>query len=50
MDEKARLILPAKYREELANGLVLTRGQERCIYVFSTEEFKNVHQQMRQAP
>lgn len=50
MDEKARLILPAKYREELANGLVLTRGQERCIYVFSTEEFKNVHHQMRQAP
>lgn len=50
MDEKGRLILPAKYREELADGLVLTRGQERCIYVFSTEEFQNVHKQMRQAP
>lgn len=50
MDEKGRLILPAKYREELAGGLVLTRGQERCIYVFSAEEFQNVHQQMRQAP
>ena len=50
MDEKGRLILPAKYREELADGLVLTRGQERCIYVFSSEEFQNVHQQMRQAP
>lgn len=50
MDEKGRLILPAKYREELAEGLVLTRGQERCIYVFSTEEFQNVHEQMRQAP
>lgn len=50
MDEKGRLILPAKYREELADGLVLTRGQERCIYVFSAEEFQNVHQQMRQAP
>ncbi|GAA1170871.1 division/cell wall cluster transcriptional repressor MraZ [Nesterenkonia xinjiangensis] len=50
MDEKGRLILPAKYRDDLAEGLVLTRGQERCIYVFSTEEFQNVHQQMRQAP
>ena len=50
LDEKGRLILPAKYREELAEGLVLTRGQERCIYVFSTEEFSNVHKQMRQAP
>ncbi|MDZ5075983.1 division/cell wall cluster transcriptional repressor MraZ [Nesterenkonia sp. HG001] len=50
MDEKGRLILPAKYRDDLAEGLVLTRGQERCIYVFSTGEFQNVHQQMRQAP
>lgn len=50
MDDKGRLILPAKYREELADGLVLTRGQERCIYVFSVEEFQNVHRQMRQAP
>ncbi|GAA4922523.1 division/cell wall cluster transcriptional repressor MraZ [Nesterenkonia massiliensis] len=50
LDEKGRLILPAKYRDELADGLVLTRGQERCIYVFSEQEFANVHQQMRQAP
>jgi MraZ protein len=35
LDEKGRLILPAKFREELSAGLVLTRGQERCIYVFS---------------
>lgn len=50
LDDKGRLILPARYREDLADGLVLTRGQERCIYVFSSEEFANVHQQMRQAP
>lgn len=50
LDDKGRLILPAKYREELAEGLVLTRGQERCIYVFSEKEFATVHQQMRQAP
>ncbi len=50
LDEKGRIILPAKYRDELANGLVLTRGQERCVYVFSQREFENVHEQMRQAP
>ncbi|MGM7667535.1 division/cell wall cluster transcriptional repressor MraZ [Microbacterium sp. A93] len=50
LDEKARLILPAKFREELADGLVLTRGQERCIYVFSAREFERVHEQMRAAP
>lgn len=50
LDEKSRLILPAKFREELANGLVLTRGQERCVYVFSVREFERVHEQMRAAP
>jgi len=50
LDEKGRLILPAKYRDELEAGLVLTRGQERCIYVFSASEFERVHEQMRAAP
>lgn len=50
LDEKSRLILPAKFREELSDGLVLTRGQERCVYVFSMEEFQRVHNQMREAP
>ena len=50
LDEKGRLILPAKFREELANGLVLTRGQERCVYVFSQREFERVHEQLREAP
>ena len=50
LDDKARLILPAKFRAELADGLVLTRGQERCLYVFSAQEFARVHEQMRAAP
>ncbi|WP_179387788.1 division/cell wall cluster transcriptional repressor MraZ [Psychromicrobium silvestre] len=50
LDEKGRLILPAKFRDELGNGLVLTRGQERCIYVFSQREFERIHEQMRDAP
>ncbi|MCT1367777.1 MULTISPECIES: division/cell wall cluster transcriptional repressor MraZ [Kocuria] len=50
LDDKGRLILPAKFRDELSEGLVLTRGQERCLYVFSESEFGRVHEQMRQAP
>jgi MraZ protein len=50
LDEKGRLILPAKYRDELGKGLVLTRGQERCIYVFSEREFEKFHEQIQQAP
>ena len=42
LDEKGRLFLPAKYREELARGLVLTKGQERCLYVFPLAEFDRI--------
>ncbi len=50
LDEKGRLILPAKFREELENGLVITRGQERCLYVFSAREFERIHDAIREAP
>jgi len=50
LDDKGRVILPAKFREELAGGIVVTRGQERCLYVFSTAEFEEVHSRIRQAP
>ena len=50
LDEKGRLILPAKFRDELADGVVMTRGQDRCIYVFSNDEFAGFHDRIRQAP
>jgi MraZ protein len=50
LDEKGRLILPAKFRDELSEGVVITRGQERCLYVFSKSEFASVHEKIRQAP
>lgn len=50
LDEKGRIILPAKFREELQSGIVVTRGQERCLYVFSTAEFEQLHERIRQAP
>jgi MraZ protein len=50
LDEKGRLFLPAKFRDELAEGLVVTRGQERCLYVWPTPEFERLTEQMRQAP
>lgn len=50
LDEKGRLFLPAKFREELAAGLVVTRGQERCLYIWPVAEFGRLTEQMRQAP
>jgi len=50
LDEKGRLILPAKFRDELAGGVVITKGQERCLYVFPTAEFDRISAQLREQP
>lgn len=50
LDEKGRLFLPAKFRDRLAGGLVVTKGQERCLYVFPMDEFVRVAETMRMAP
>ncbi|HEY0261210.1 MAG TPA: division/cell wall cluster transcriptional repressor MraZ [Lacisediminihabitans sp.] len=50
LDDKGRIILPAKFWAELESGVVITRGQERCLYVFSTREFEELHDRIRQAP
>ena len=50
LDEKGRLFLPAKYRDELAEGVVITKGQERCLYVFPVAEFGRMAEALRGAP
>lgn len=50
LDDKGRVILPAKFRDDLGAGVVVTRGQERCLYVFSAAEFERVHERIREAP
>jgi MraZ protein len=50
LDDKGRVFLPAKFRDELAGGLVITKGQERCLYVFPAQEFAEMTQRMAAAP
>lgn len=40
LDEKGRLFLPAKFREAMAEGLVMTRGQERSIDIRTAADFE----------
>lgn len=50
LDDKGRLFLPAKFREDLAEGVVITRGQERCLYVWPRAEFIRFTEQVKDAP
>ena len=50
LDEKNRLFLPAKFREQLAEGLVVTKGQEFCLNVFPIADFANEARRVQEAP
>ena len=41
LDTKARLVLPAKFRERLGDTLVAAIGMEHCVSLYSLEEWEN---------
>lgn len=47
IDMKGRMALPAKFRSQLGPGVVMARGQERCVYLFPQEEFRRVAMQIQ---
>jgi MraZ protein len=50
LDDKGRIFLPAKFRDDLQGGLVITKGQDRCLYVWSRGDFEALTDRVRQAP
>ena len=50
LDDKGRMFLPARFREDMEGGIVLTRGQEHCVYAFPAAEFESMTAELRRAP
>jgi len=46
LDAKGRMILPAKFRDQLAAGAIITKGRGRCLAVYTAEEFEDVASQV----
>jgi len=40
VDDKGRLVMPSKFRDHLAGGCVVTKGQEHCLYVFPLDRWE----------
>ncbi len=40
VDDKGRVVMPSKFRGELDAGLVITKGQEHCLYVFPNDRWE----------
>ena len=50
VDTKGRLIVPAKFREELGEEFVVTKGLDGCLFVYSNSEWKNIEEKFRNTP
>lgn len=42
IDEKGRLIMPSKYREQLGSEFVITRGSDECLFIYTMDEWENI--------
>jgi MraZ protein len=42
LDAKKRLSIPAKFRKELGKNMVITRGLDKCLFVYPLDEWKRV--------
>ena len=51
MDGKGRVVLPARFRKALeTDGCVLTKGQEECVFVWSSEDWQEEAERMKKLP
>lgn len=46
IDDKNRISLPAKFRKEMGNSLVITPGLDNCLFVFTKKEWANISQKL----
>ena len=46
IDAKGRMIMPAKFRDELGEKFVITKGLDKCLFVFSQEEWEKLDEKL----
>lgn len=50
IDEKGRIIVPAKFREGLGSNFVLTRGLDQCLFIYPEDEWKILEEKLKSLP
>ena len=50
LDVKGRLILPSKFRVDLGEKFIITKGLDGCLFAFSQEEWKNFETKLKSLP
>lgn len=50
IDDKGRLTIPAKFRDDLASGVVITRGLDGCLWAYSRSEWEQLAEKISRLP
>ncbi|KYZ77096.1 division/cell wall cluster transcriptional repressor MraZ [Anaerosporomusa subterranea] len=50
IDAKGRVILPAKFREEIGENCIATKGLEKCLFVYPKQEWSIIESKLKQLP
>ncbi len=50
IDEKGRIIIPSKLREDLGETFVITRGMDQCVFGYPMEEWRQLEQKLKALP
>ena len=50
LDAKGRIIIPAKFRDELNGTFILTRGLDGCLTIYSTEKWEKIFEEINKLP
>lgn len=50
IDSKGRLIIPAKFREQLGTHFIVTRGLDGCLFGYPLDEWEELQEKLRALP
>ncbi len=50
IDEKGRIVIPTKFREVLKDQFVIARGLEKCLYIYSMEDWQSLVEKLNTLP
>ena len=50
MDVKGRMMVPAKFREDLGDSFVVTKGLDNCIFVFPKDSWEELEAKINELP
>ena len=50
LDQKGRIAIPAKFRKDFEDGLIITRGIDKCLFIFSKSEWNKLAEKLSQLP